>query len=240
MASQAAEGLGDRAEARRWANLAAAISPADTPRSALAQTAADAAPLVAGHPGRRVVALSFDDGPHAGPTDRILAILARERAKATFFAVGKYAAADPSLVRRIAQAGMELANHSFSHPNLTLLPDRAIADELLRTSACIADITGSAPAYFRPPGGRMCSRVARVAAGLGIRPCMWTVNATYAEAQGPVAVTTAVLGGVRPGAIVLLHNGSPATTAALPGLIGALRARGYEFVTVSELARGGM
>ncbi|MBM3495209.1 MAG: hypothetical protein FJX72_12940 [Armatimonadetes bacterium] len=242
MGAEAAASLGDQATARQLGNLAQAIDPAKAVVSWLAENRSNGAstePVRIGPGQRRVVALTFDDGPHPKPTRQLLTMLARHRVRATFFVVGRCAAQNPGLIAQMAQAGMEIANHSFSHPNLTRITDRKVAEELLRTSACIQDVTGAPPAYFRPPGGRMSDNVARIGAALGLRACMWTVNARHRELEGPRAVVEAVLREVVPGAVILLHNGAPATMAALPELIAGLRTRGYEFVTVTELMRSG-
>lgn len=238
LAARAASLSDDRAGARKWTNLAAAIDPAalraGDERQIIRQ--APAYPAVwGGSKDEKLVALTFDDGPRPGITEELLDILAREQAPATFFVVGRYAALSPHLIVRLAQAGMEIANHSFTHPNLSRLSPDEIRRELLRTSACIQDAVGFAPVWFRPPGGNLSERVSSVAAALGMRACMWTVNAEQKELEGSDAVVTHVLGGVRPGAIVLLHNGRRPTVAALPRLIAELRRRGFRLVTVSDL-----
>lgn len=240
MGINAAGAMGDTSGERSLRWLADAIEPPDRPDPSVYGSPDRAAvPLWTGSPGRRVVALTFDDGPRRGPTERILHILRQHDARATFFVVGRHAAANPDLVAQMAHSGMEIANHSFTHPNLTRLNHRAVQAELIRTSACIAHITGRVPRFFRPPGGRVNDRVLAVAGSAGLRACMWTVNAEYSEHIGPQSVVQHVLSQVRPGAVVLLHNGSSATLTALPEILAALKRRGYEFVTVSELAATG-
>jgi len=241
VASRAAGRAGDAAGRTRWANLATAINPeapgVDRPTAAPV-TGEGSQAAWCGPADRKLVALTFDDGPRPGVTEQLLDILIRERVRATFFLVGRYAAMSPGLVAKLSNAGMELANHSFTHANLTRLTLDQVETELLRTSACLQDVCGAPPRWFRPPGGNLSDRVSRVGLSLGMRACMWTVNAERKELQGSDAVVAHVLSGVRPGAIVLLHNGRLPTIAALPKLIVELRNRGYTFVTVSELMDG--
>jgi len=238
LAWRAAARAGDQTAAARWLWRASAIDPAAVPRAftPLPAVRNPGPPLWRGSADEKLVALTFDDGPRPGITEELLEILTREQVPATFFMIGRSVAANPGLVARLAQAGMELANHSYSHPNLAHLSDEEIRAELLRTSACIQDITGTAPVWFRPPGGNVSERVIRVAADLGLRAGMWTVNGEQKETEGAEPLLTHVLRRVQPGAVVLLHNGRRTTVMALPALIQQLRLRGYRFVTLSELA----
>lgn len=238
MAARVAARSSDAATAQRWVWRACAIDPDVVPDAWLPRltSTGEAEPLWHVTTNEKLVALTFDDGPRPGITERLLEILQREGVPATFFAIGRHAAASPDLVARLAEAGMELANHSFSHPNLARLSEPEVRRELLRTSGCIGDVTGRPPAWFRPPGGNASSRLIRVARSLGLRACMWTVNGEQKELQGAGALTAHVLGAVRPGAVVLLHNGREATVSALETLIRQMKLRGYRFVTVSELA----
>jgi peptidoglycan/xylan/chitin deacetylase (PgdA/CDA1 family) len=238
LAARAAERTGDAVGRSRWANLAVAINP--DARGVAERRAGPASgdglqAAWCGPEDRKLVALTFDGGPRPGITEQLLDILTRERLPATFFLVGRYAAMCPALVAKLANSGMELANHSFTHPNLTRLTSDQVRTELMRTSACLQDAGGAAPRWFRPPGGNLSDTVSRVGFSLGMRACMWTVNAEQQELAGGDAVAAHVVSRVRPGAIVLLHNGRLPTIIALPRLIAELRSRGYTFVTVSEL-----
>ncbi len=241
--SRAAEAVGDPATARRLGGLAIAIdagsfSLGDAVRM-VAGPYRSPEPLWSAPTSRRLVALTFDDGPRRDPTERLVGILRRFNARATFFVTGRYAAANPDVVADLARNGMEVANHSYSHAAMPTLKRHEVMRELMQTSACVQDITGRAPAFFRPPGGRSSDSVLAAVGALGMRACMWTVNAREAELRSARAVYDEVVGQVRPGAVVLMHNGPTATTKALPEIIVALRRKGYEFVTVSELARNG-
>lgn len=192
--------------------------------------------------GQRTVALTFDDGP--GPwTEDILAVLAREDVKATFFVVGKEAAAAPDQVRQLYAAGHAVQNHSWSHPSAgrrQRWKPRMIGDEIRRTSAEISDITGQPPCYFRPPQGVVPgSEDQAQAAGLSI--ALWSVDTRDWATRGPRAADTirtrARLGLDQPNPIILLHDGGGdrrATAAALPGIIDDYRRHGYAFVTLES------
>lgn len=228
---------GDAEQSVRWLWRACSVDPMAVPSEWHPRTTVrqPGAPLWSVRTEERLVALTFDDGPKPGITEEILDILSRAGVPATFFVIGRHVAAYPDLVQRLVQAGMEVANHSYSHPNLTRLTDDELRWELLKTSGCLYDITGSAPTWFRPPGGNLTERVVRVASSLGMRACMWTVNGEQKELEGSGPLLNHVLGQVRPGAVILLHNGRRTTVTALPVLINQLRQRGYRFVTLSEL-----
>lgn len=155
------------------------------------------------------VALTFDDGPNDPHTLRLLDVLARHEAKATFFLVGKYVRQRPDIVRAIVAAGHEIGNHTYTHPNLIFLPRRRVRQELEDCNKALADELGQKPVLFRPPFGGRRPAVLSVARDLGLKPVMWSVtgydwNATSADS---------ILGKVAPrlksrrAEIVLLHDG---------------------------------
>jgi len=119
------------------------------------------------------LALTFDDGPNPAWTPRLLDILATHDVRATFFLVGRYAEAEPELVRRIAAAGHLIGNHSWSHPNLALAATLRITEELERTSEALEQITGVPVRYFRPPFGGRRPHVLDTARLLGMTPVLW-------------------------------------------------------------------
>ncbi len=128
------------------------------------------------HPGE--LALTFDDGPNPACTPRLLDTLASCDVRATFFMVGRYAQAEPVLVRRIAQAGHLIGNHSWSHPNLALTSPARVREEMVRTSDALQQITGQPVRYFRPPFGGRRPYVLRVARELGMTPVLWNAITT--------------------------------------------------------------
>jgi peptidoglycan/xylan/chitin deacetylase (PgdA/CDA1 family) len=135
------------------------------------------------------LALTFDDGPNPAWTSRLLELLASHNVHATFFLVGKYAQAEPALVRRIVSAGHAIGNHSWSHPNLALTAAGRVEEELTRTSQTLEQITGAPVRFFRPPFGARRPYVLRTARRLGMIPVLW--NAMTTDWSEPSADKTA-------------------------------------------------
>lgn len=185
----------------------------------------------------KIVALTFDDGPKPELTEMLLNVLRQESVLATFFIIGRHAAAHPELVTKIVNAGMEVENHSYTHPNLTALPPEFVEREFVKTISTIRIPTGKRPKYFRPPGGNLNGEVSRIAADYGMTPCMWTVDGDSLETGRPERLIDFVLTRTNPGAIILLHNGRATTVEAMPKIIEGLRRKGYSFVTIEELVR---
>jgi len=119
------------------------------------------------------LALTFDDGPNPAWTPQLLDILAAHSVHATFFMVGEFALAEPALVRRIAEAGHLIGNHSWSHPNLALTSSAQVREELHSTSNALGQITGEPVHFFRPPFGARRPAVLRIARELGLTPVTW-------------------------------------------------------------------
>jgi len=136
-----------------------------------------------GRPGE--LALTFDDGPNPAWTPRLLDVLASHEVRVTFFMVGRYAQAEPALVRRIAEAGHLIGNHSWSHPNLALTAPGRVREELMRTSETLEQITGQPVRYFRPPFGARRPDVLNTARRLGMTPVLW--NAITSDWSEPSA-----------------------------------------------------
>ena len=139
------------------------------------------------------LALTFDDGPNPVYTPRFLDLLARHGAKATFFMLGLHAQAEPQLVRRIAQEGHLVANHSWSHPNLARSGRRRITDELTWTRDTLEQITGSTSLYFRPPYGARRPLVFRTARSLGMTTVMWNAMTSDWSEQSPERIARALI-----------------------------------------------
>lgn len=119
------------------------------------------------------LALTFDDGPNPAWTSQLLEILAAHEVRATFFLVGRFAQAEPALVRRIAEAGHLIGNHTWSHPNLARTSARNVVEELKRTSGTLEQILGKPVRFFRPPYGARRPFVLRTARNLGMTPVTW-------------------------------------------------------------------
>ena len=232
---------GDKTSATRWFLQAACLEPnyRDTRQKLTALNALNASgdAFYSGLPGEKQIALTFDDGPKPGMTEPLIELLQQEHVPATFFVIGRHVTANPDLARQIAAAGMELANHSYTHRNLTKLSAGELAREFARTQAAIFAATGRLPHYMRPPGGNWNAKVEAAGRQWGLVPCLWTVDVFGSEVISAQQVAASVLSQVRPGSIVLMHNGKLSTLQALPIILKTLRRRGYSFVTVSTLAQ---
>ncbi|WUI01809.1 polysaccharide deacetylase family protein [Spirillospora sp. NBC_00431] len=185
----------------------------------------------------KCVALTFDDGP-AESTVELLDILAARKVKATFFLIGQNAAEHPDLVRREHEAGHELADHSYSHADLGRASEEKILSELTRTQDAIRRASGVTPVMLRPPYGSTSKRLTRITRRMGLAQVLWTVDPQDWDSRDTEDVERRVLKAAKPGHIVLMHDIHRTTVKAVPKIIDRLAARGYVFVTVSELFGG--
>ncbi|HET6498992.1 MAG TPA: polysaccharide deacetylase family protein [Coriobacteriia bacterium] len=186
----------------------------------------------------RVVALTFDDGPWPGQTDRVLDILAEHDVRATFFVVGRLVERHPGIARRIVEDGHLIGNHTQSHAILTSHDGAGIRREIAEGTRSIREVTGVTPQWFRPPGGRMNPTVLSETERMGMDLVLWDVDPQDWRRPDADRMLTVLLSGIRPGSIVLLHDGGgdrSQTVAVLPRLIEELKARGYLFVTLDQL-----
>lgn len=186
---------------------------------------------------RRRIALTFDDGPDPERTPLLLEALAELDVSATFFLLGEKVDAHPELAARIARAGHEIGNHTYTHPYLPLTRSHTLAGELARTDAAIARATGIVPTLMRPPYGGRSPRNVRTLQRAGKRVVLWDVNSFDWKGKPADEVAQRVLARTRPGSIVLMHDardGGEITVAAVRLLVPELRSRGYDLVTVSR------
>jgi peptidoglycan-N-acetylmuramic acid deacetylase len=190
----------------------------------------------------KVVYLSFDEAYEMGTTARIVGILDRAHVKATFFVTGQYVRANPALMRRQAAHGEVVGNHTGTHADMVLKArDRsAFTAELRATERAYQAATGRPLArLFRPPFGRYSARVLQLAGQLGYTTVFWSfAHGDYDDdAQPPASVTLKrILDAGYPGALYLLHASSRSNVDALARAIGGLKARGFRFGTLAELA----
>lgn len=188
------------------------------------------------HTSKRVLAMTFDDGPHPTLTPKLLDLLKARNIKATFYVVGRNAEQYPEIMRRIVEEGHEVANHTWNHPALTKCSAGKIASEVGRTSDVITRTTGKAPTNMRPPYGAINAAITkRLNEEFGLTVVMWSVDPLDWKRPGPSVVAKRIIDGAHPGAIILSHDIHPGTIEAMPRALDELKARGYEFVTVSEL-----
>jgi len=187
-----------------------------------------------------VVALTFDDGPTPGYAEAILAVLDSFNVKATFFVTGRETEANVEQARRLVEAGHELGNHSYSHSRMVLMAPSRVRDEIERTDRAIRSAGYTGSIHFRPPYGKKLFTLPWYLSRHQRKTIMWDVEPdSYAEvARDADTLSAYVIEHVRPGSIVLLHvmfESRATSMAAVPAIIEGLKARGYRFVTVSEL-----
>jgi peptidoglycan/xylan/chitin deacetylase (PgdA/CDA1 family) len=188
----------------------------------------------------RAVALTFDDGPWPVTTPRILTILRRQHAPATFFVIGYLADRFPGLVARERAEGMTVGNHTYNHPQVPpfgQLP-RALVRVQIALGAESIRRAGVSPRLMRPPGGSFSPTTVAVARSLGERVVLWSVDpADWRPGTTARQIVKRVLNAVRPGSIVILHDGGgdrSATVAALPAIIRGIRRKGLRLVAIPQ------
>jgi len=198
---------------------------------------------------KKLVALTFDDGPSPGWTPQILDALKKVNARATFFMLGEHAQKYPDVVRRVAAEGHEIGNHGFSHSVLLYYKKEEIESEISRTEKIIKDIVGVTTTLFRPPKALLTKGERKFVKSLGYEVVLWSLNSKDWVTFDDKYIVRYLAKNVRPGDIILFHDSGGAlkaeggdrheTVLTIPRLVEKLRERGYEFVTVSELMNGG-
>src|SRR5262245_57758351 len=182
------------------------------------------------------IAMTFDDGPSATLTPKLLDILAAHHMKVTFFVLGEMVAEHPEILARAAREGHEIASHSWSHPNLGKMSQEGVRSQLQRTDDEIKKAIGKRPTLFRPPYGSITERQKRwIHDEFGYDTILWDVDPLDWRRPGPAVVRNRTLKETRPGSIVLSHDIHPGTIEAMPSTFVELEAKGFKFVTVSEL-----
>jgi len=186
----------------------------------------------------KMVALTFDDGPRPVITEAILDILARHQVKASFFMMGRSIERNKALAARVLAEGHELGNHSYSHPRLVLKSPAFVEEEISKTDALLREVGVKGDILFRAPHCKKLFVLPWVLSRQGRKHITFDVVPDDDVTQDVDLIVSRVLGATRPGSIILLHDGGrekPGTVKATGLIIEALKARGYRFVTVSEL-----
>lgn len=193
----------------------------------------------------KLVALSFDDGPNDPYTSRILDILEKEGAKATFFLLGRNVEASPHTARRILKSGHAVGNHSYDHPRFDELTPDQMREQIRKADETLSSVLGSRTHLFRPPFGfygkglqDICREQQYILTG-------WSAHANDWNPREPGEIAESIIGQTCPGAIFLLHDGKEtelehdrtATVKAVALIVPALKAKGYTFVTIPKLLR---
>jgi peptidoglycan/xylan/chitin deacetylase (PgdA/CDA1 family) len=180
--------------------------------------------------------MTFDDGPSPGNTTRLLDILKQRNIKVTFFMIGPNVVAHPEIARRALAEGHEIGNHSWTHPQLSKLSDQRVTEEITKTQEAIKNVTGFTPTILRPPYGAITKRQRQwIENQFGLSVILWSVDPLDWKRPGASVITQRILSGAQAGAIILSHDIHQQTVDAMPATLDALLAKGFKFVTVSEL-----
>jgi peptidoglycan/xylan/chitin deacetylase (PgdA/CDA1 family) len=197
------------------------------------------------HTGAGAVALTFDDGPRPGSTDRVLDVLAALDVRATFFCVGSNAQRHPDLVRRVRAEGHAVGSHSFTHPDPETTPLGVLAADYARGRAAVEDALGERVTLFRPPRGWLDLPRAGQLRLRRTPPWLWSVDPRDWHPDAQRSAVEAVAGSALGGDVVLLHDwveqpwdpralDRSSTVDALPAVVAAVRARGLRFATLDD------
>jgi peptidoglycan/xylan/chitin deacetylase (PgdA/CDA1 family) len=220
------------------------IALAVTPLQASAQVAVSADEVIQGDPNLPNIALVFNVGAGFEPAAAILDTLAEQQQRVTFFVMGWWADRHPDVLRQIANGGHEIASHGHSIFDLTHASDAQVRADLANADASISAVTGrTTRPLWSPSAGYRDARVRAIAAELGYRPILWTVDSADRTTEAtPESVYSHIVNAAQNGAIVVLHFDSPtspdSTAQVLSAAIDRLRASGYRLVTVTELLTG--
>ena len=214
--------------------LASAPAAAGTAQSGLkeAEPGPDSLEEAPGGSGEKLIALTFDDGPHPVYTKKLLDGLKERHVKASFFLIGESIPGNEELVRQMAQDGHLVGTHCYSHEDLTkMVPQKAIED-ITRTNEMIRDISGQLPDHIRPPYGRWSDDLE---AAVGMTPVFWDIDTLDWKSQNAAKVERQIYKNVGKHQVILLHDVFDTSVEAALTVIDTLAAQGYTFVTVDEL-----
>lgn len=189
-------------------------------------------------PAEKLIALTFDDGPWPGQTEKVLDILKREGVHATFFMQGGRVKNAPALAKRVAAEGNLVGNHTLGHKQLTIQTPAEANRQIVAGAATIRAATGVQPTWFRPPYGAIDGDVWKQTRALKLKVALWDIDTEDWRRPGVESIVDNVHRNARAGSIVLMHDGGTnrrQTIAALPKIIRDLKSRGFVFVTLEEL-----
>jgi polysaccharide deacetylase family sporulation protein PdaB len=184
---------------------------------------------------KKVCSLSFDAAWGNEQTDNLLATLKEYKVKATFFLVGDWVKKYPDSVKKIAKNGHDIGNHSNTHAHLTQMSESAIADDVKSCNEKIKKLTGKSPTLFRPPYGDYNNSVVSTVMGLDMYCIQWNIDSLDWKDPSVDQIVQNCVNKLCPGSIILLHNGATNTPEALPKIIEAIKAEGYEIVPISKI-----
>lgn len=191
-----------------------------------------------GDTSKKQVIFTFDAGSGNQSAQKILDVLAKHHVKGTFFITGKFAEANPAYVKKFSEAGHEIFNHTYDHPDLTKSNDQKVIDELNHADSVISALTGkTTKPYFRPPYGARNQHVRDLAKSLGYRSVFWSVDALdWKESSGETAdqVASKILSNIKPGNIFLMHIGDTITGNILDDVFTQIEGKGFAIVSLTQ------
>ena len=208
-------------------------APPDVPPAHRGKDAGDL-PMYHVDDGRKVIALTIDDGPSPMYTPQILRILEQYQVTATFSMVGFEVAAHRSMAREVAAAGHVIANHTWSHVDLAVLKPVTVADQINRATSAIHTVTGRVPTLFRAPYGAWSPVVLKHCTQAGMTPLDWSVDPRDWSRPGVTSIVRSIMRNTKTGSIILEHDGGgnrSQTVTALKIVLPRLLAAGYRFTT---------
>jgi len=188
----------------------------------------------------KIVALTFDDGPGPNNTEEVLSILKENSIPATFFMIGQNIEAQPELAKKVLAAGHQIANHSYSHKRMLLYGVDFCKNEILKTDQIIRSIGYKDEIVFRPPFGKKLFTLPLALKELGKLAVTWDAESNDTETQDARVLETNVMSNIKPGSIILFHDGfarKEGTLTALREVVKELKSEGYSFATVNELRK---
>jgi peptidoglycan/xylan/chitin deacetylase (PgdA/CDA1 family) len=191
-----------------------------------------------GDTNKKIVALTFDDGPDPRYTPSILKILKNFNVKATFFVVGKNVRKFPSLLIEEKRAGHFIGNHTYDHPDLTLIDNKHIRNEIITDEKLIEKIAHVKTHYFRPPFNHLSEKAFSITTKLGYSTILWSTVLNDSNNLSPTDIAATLVNRIRSGSIILCHDGRrdhTKTVEALPYILKQLRKKGFRFVTIDKL-----
>lgn len=210
------------------------IRPDEDKTQPLPQTKAHLASSGPGFNNR--IALTFDDGPTPGVTEIVLKELDKRALKVTFFMIGHNVRLYPALAKEVADAGHEIANHSYTHPALSSLSEERVNDELQKTQDVIHEATGKVPAWFRPPYGAFRVKdQGHIPRSKSLGVVLWSVDPRDWSKPGAGSIVQRVVSTTVPGSIILLHDLHSQTAEAAGTLLDLLMEKNYNFASMSHL-----
>lgn len=180
----------------------------------------------------KMIALTFDDGPNPATTTRILDLLKKYNAKATFFVLGQNIAGNEEILKRMVAEGHEVANHSFTHPNLTTLSPEQVKQEIEQAQVAIEKVIGKRPTMMRPPYGAVNQTVMNT---MNLPAIYWSVDSLDWKSRNPQAILSVIQANTHPGSIILMHDIREPTADSLEPVLQYLQSQGYVLGTMTDL-----